>query len=190
MLWWWWWWWWCFGNMNYVSFVLGHILCWKPQSRSVPGDVVIPECMTPQHWLGALIVCLLFSEWMQTPLNLWGPLYNNRGKCIFHLILQSKVAWMPWNVHYFLSESYKAYSFTLQSNEFCYLNNKYFNNRCEFSTHKQSKSGVEFKGHMWAVHRRDFYCMNCFYPDPQGLLALFPMWSFLVFMQYCSHAGK
>lgn len=63
--------------------LLRHILCLKPQSLlccyrvSVPSDVVISECMTLQCWLAALIVCMLFPEWMQTPLNLWGPLYNN-----------------------------------------------------------------------------------------------------------------
>lgn len=96
---------------------------------------------------------------------------------------------MPWNVHYFLLESCKAYSFTSQSSEFCYHNNKYFNNRCEFSTHKQSKSGVEFVA-TWGRYRGDFYCMNCFYPDPQGLLALFPCDLNLVLMQCCSHTGK
>lgn len=40
---------------------------------------------------------------------------------IFHWILQSDIAWMPWNVHYFFVEWHKAYSFTYKAVEFINL---------------------------------------------------------------------
>lgn len=82
------------------------------ESASVPGDVVISECMILQCWLVHLLFACLSRVDANTFKPLGTPLQQPR-KCIFHWILQSNMAWMPWNVHYFLLESYKAYSFTL-----------------------------------------------------------------------------
>lgn len=77
-----------------------------------PGDVVISVCMILQCWLVHLLFACLSRVDANTFKPLGTPLQQPR-KCVFHWILQSNMAWMPWNVHYFLLESYKAYSFTL-----------------------------------------------------------------------------
>lgn len=96
------------------------------------------------------------------------------------------MAWMPWNVHYFLFESYKAYSFTLQSSGFCYLNNKYFNNRCEFSTHKTNKSGVEFVPLCGAFIEETFTVWTVFTLNIRARLLSFPV---VLFLSSCSTAA-
>ena len=179
--------WWCIGNRNYVCFVYRHIfvsgVCECPRWRSSYQWMYDPAVLT------GCIYCLhAYPEWMQTPLNLWGPLYNNWGNAFFfHWILQSKMAWMPWNVHYFLLVSYKAYSFTLQRSRFCYLNNKYFNNRCEFSTHIQRVKkwswvcGVKRKKKK--KKKRTLFLCELFLPWSSGPACSPPLWSY-----FCLHA--
>lgn len=91
-----------------LSFVLTHLvsnhrLCECPRRRSY---------QWMYDWVRSLFACFSWVEAVE-PLILWGPLYDNGGKVFFLWILQSKTAWMPWNVHYFLSETVYSIFFYL-----------------------------------------------------------------------------
>lgn len=98
------------------------------------------------------------------------------------------MAWMPWNVHYFVLEWYKAYSFTLQF-AISTINILIIDvNLAHVKKKKKSKSGVEFVPAWGVFLEKIFTVWTVFYPDPQGLLSLSPCGLIFVLMQYCIHS--
>lgn len=98
------------------------------------------------------------AEEMHLPLNTKRDGLNALKSALFSVRNRTKRILLP----------YKAVDFA--------INNTYFNNKCEFSTqiHKKILLSGEFVPTCLGVDSRTFYCMNCFYPDPQSLLARFP----------------
>lgn len=172
-----------FGAFRFETCLTGE----ATESASVPGDVVISECMILQCWLVHLLFACLSRVDANTFKPLGTPLQQPR-KCIFHWILQSNMAWMPWNVHYFLLESYKAYSFTLfKAVDFAIstINILIIDvNLAHIYKNKRKKGWFVLTCGAFIEETFTVWTLS---PDPQGPLALFPCGLIFVLMR---HAGS